>query len=93
MILNRNHKATGLSSSVINRIMHSPRLPSAARAKLEEYLQERLTGQYGHPPKCLRRFRSRLLTCRETMTGGPQRSDPDERDGQTTNYVRQVANG
>jgi hypothetical protein len=94
MILNRNHKATGLSSSVINRIMHSTRLPSAARAKLEEYVRERLTGQYGHPPKCLRRFRSRLLTCPETITGSPQQSDPDERaGGQTANYRRRVAIG
>jgi hypothetical protein len=93
-ILNRNHKSTGLSSSVINRIMHSTRLPSAARAKLEEYVQERLTGQYGHPPKCLRRFRSRLLTCPETITGRPQQSDPNGKDGgQTANYGRRVATG
>src|SRR5262245_41421171 len=83
MILNRNHKATGLSSSVINRIMRSTRLPLAARAKLEEYVQERLMGKYGHAPKCLQRFRSRLLAVPEVITGSLQRSDSDERGGQT----------
>src|SRR6187549_3940054 len=42
MILNRNHKASGLSCSVIKRIMRSAQLPEAARDKLEEYVQERL---------------------------------------------------
>jgi hypothetical protein len=60
MILNRNHKASGLSTSVINRVMHSTRLPPAARNKLEEYVQEKLMGKYGHPAKCLRRFRDHL---------------------------------
>jgi len=60
MILNRNHKASGLSCSVIKRIMRSAQLPEAARDKLEEYVQERLMGKYGHPRQCLRRFRAQL---------------------------------
>lgn len=78
MILNRKHKASGLSSSVINRIMRSPRLPSAARDKLEEYVQEKLAGKYGHPAKCLRRFRDQLLACPGVAVSSLQRPRSDD---------------
>ena len=92
MILNRNHKASGLSCSVINRIMRSTRLPSAARGKLEEYVQEKLMGKYGHRRQCLRRFRDQLSTFPEPAMGSLQRSDPNERNArQTVNYGQRVA--
>jgi hypothetical protein len=70
-ILNRNHKASGLSASVINRIMRSRALPTAARDKLEEYVQEKLMGKYGHPRQRLRRFRHQLLSVPDAATSQP----------------------
>jgi hypothetical protein len=77
MILNRKHKASGLTSSVINRILRSPRLPSAAREKLEEYVREKLAGHYGHPAKRLKRFRNQLFACPDVAGAGLQRSRSD----------------
>ena len=78
MILNRKHKASGLTSSVINRILRSPRLPSAAREKLEEYVREKLAGHYGHPAKRLKRFRNQLFACPDVAGPGLQRSRSDD---------------
>jgi hypothetical protein len=68
MILNRNHKASGLSASVINRVMRSTELPPGARDKLQEYVQEKLMGKYGHPRQRLRRFRDQLLSFSDAAT-------------------------
>src|SRR5262245_41112278 len=90
--------ATNAATTRAVRVVRPPRnsrrlmVPQASKRDIvavqssipEEYVQERLTGRYGHPPKCLRRFRSRLLTCSDAITGSPQQSDPDEKDGGQT---------
>ena len=81
-ILNRNHKASGLSASVINRIMRSTELPPAARDTLEEYVQEKLMGKYGHPRQRLRRFRDRLLSFPDAATSQRKKRAGD----QSANY-------
>jgi hypothetical protein len=73
-ILNRNYKASGLSSTIINRIMCSPQLPASAKEKLEQYVQEKLAGKYGHPPIRLRLFRKQLLACPGAPVSNLQRS-------------------
>src|ERR1051325_7459757 len=55
-VLQANHKHRGLSSRVIERIKSSPKLPAKARQVIEEYIQERLSGAYGHSRQSLREF-------------------------------------
>ena len=59
-ILQANHKASGLSASVINRMLASPALPPSARATIIEYVQEKIAGRYGHGQKQIRRFSASL---------------------------------
>jgi hypothetical protein len=60
IILKANHKASGLTASVISRILCSHELPPNARRVIEEYVAEKLTGAYGHSRHQLRKFRARL---------------------------------
>ena len=59
-ILRGQHKCSGLSSSVINRILRSQGLPPTARRIVDEYVQEKLLGAYGHSTARLRQFRKQL---------------------------------
>ena len=59
-IIRGAHKNSGLSVAVINRMLACPRLPASVRAKLIEYVREKMTGCYGHSPAQLRRFAERL---------------------------------
>ena len=42
-----NHKVSGLSAAIINRMLTSPQLPPPARAKILEYVQEKAGGWAG----------------------------------------------
>jgi len=55
-ILKASHKASGLSASVVRRMLAAPRLPHAVRAKILEYVTEKSAGHYGHEAKQIRRF-------------------------------------
>ena len=46
-VLNRN-KRVGPSANIIKRILSSPKLPPVARRKVEEFVEERISGLYGH---------------------------------------------
>ena len=59
-ILRANHKASGLSPSVIIRILSSPQLPPSVRQKLYEYVKDKIAGSYGHKGKQVRRFTAAL---------------------------------
>jgi hypothetical protein len=59
-VLRGAHKSSGLSTSVINRILRSQELPPAARKIIEEYVQEKLRGAYGHSQAQLQTFRAQL---------------------------------
>jgi len=50
------HKATGLSASVINRMLAAPTLPLLVRVKILEYVQEKVAGLYGGSQRQCRRF-------------------------------------
>jgi hypothetical protein len=54
-LLNRD-KRVGPSANVIKRILSSPKLPRAARRKIEEYIEERIAGLYGHSENGTRLF-------------------------------------
>ena len=60
IILKANHKASGLSAAVINRMLAAPWLPPLVRAKMLEYIDEKIAGSYGHSKTQIRRFTARL---------------------------------
>jgi hypothetical protein len=59
-ILQANHKGTGISGSVIKRMLDQPGLPSLVRGKIFEYVDEKSAGMYGHKGPRLRRFATAL---------------------------------
>jgi predicted DNA-binding transcriptional regulator AlpA len=59
-LLRGNHKGSGLTASVISRMLQAPGLPPAVRAKILEYVGAKSAGQYGHSSAQLRRFGSGL---------------------------------
>jgi hypothetical protein len=58
-ILKGNHKTSGLSATVINRMLAAPQLPPLVRLKILEYIEEKAAGLYGHRKIALRRFAAR----------------------------------
>ena len=59
-LLKGKHKGSGLSAMVINRMLASPRLPQLVRAKILEYVAEKIAGRYGDSRVRLRKFTARL---------------------------------
>jgi hypothetical protein len=60
-----SHKASGLSASIINRMLAAPELPPLARTKILEYVEEKAAGLYGGSRSQRRNFAAQLI-CRET---------------------------
>jgi hypothetical protein len=61
VVLNRDKRA-GPSAIVIKRILSSPNLPPVARRKIEEYVEEKISGVYGHSEVRTQTFRDKLRT-------------------------------
>jgi hypothetical protein len=59
-ILRAKHKNYGLSGQLINRILKRPGLDRHVREKVVEYVEEKVSGFYGHNKTQLRRFTERL---------------------------------
>src|SRR5512132_1379917 len=55
-----SHKASGLSASIINRMLAAPDLPPLARSKILEYIEEKAAGLYGGSRTQRRKFAARL---------------------------------
>jgi hypothetical protein len=55
-VLKSSYKNSGISATIINRILSSPQLPPAVRAKVIEYVEEKLAGLYGHGQVRRRRY-------------------------------------
>jgi hypothetical protein len=55
-----SHKASGLSASIINRMLAAPELPPLARTKILEYVDEKAAGLYGGSRSQRRKFAARL---------------------------------
>jgi predicted DNA-binding transcriptional regulator AlpA len=55
-----SHKASGLSASIINRMLAAPELPPLARSKILEYVEEKAAGLYGGSRSQRRKFAARL---------------------------------
>src|SRR5881397_1994209 len=68
-----SHKASGLSASIINRMLAAPELPPFARTKILEYVEEKAAGLYGGSRSQRRKFAARLSieklpVCQETQS-------------------------
>ena len=50
------HKGSGLSATIIKRMLAAPQLPLDARVKIFEYVEEKAAGQYGHSAAQCRKF-------------------------------------
>src|SRR3974390_2640 len=55
-LLQGNHKSSGLSVTIINRMLAAPGLPPQVRTKVIEYVKEKAAGRYGHSNTVRRRF-------------------------------------
>jgi hypothetical protein len=55
VLLNRDKRA-GPSAKVIKRILSSPQLPRSVRRKIEQYVEEKACGLYGHSETARRSF-------------------------------------
>jgi hypothetical protein len=78
-VLNARHKASGLSASVVNQMLMATQLPPLVRAKLFEYIEEKIARTFGHSALQVRRFVARLVA---------ERASPKSRDGK---HLRQNA--
>ena len=54
------HKSSGLSTTTINSMLASDRLPLRVRVKLWEYIAEKMSGAYGDRKDRLKAFASRI---------------------------------
>jgi hypothetical protein len=54
------HKGSGISPTIINRMLASPRLPPRVRAKIIEYVAEKAAGAYGDSKARLNKFTTRV---------------------------------
>ena len=59
-VLKGNHKCSGLSATLIKRMLASLELPPPAAKILLEYVEKKSAGAYGHNKDRLRQFRARL---------------------------------
>lgn len=59
-LLNGDYKGSGLSANTVKRILSSTTLPAAVRELIQEYVEQKLLGTYGHDGARLKVFRKRL---------------------------------
>jgi hypothetical protein len=59
-IVTGKHKASGLSATIINRMLAKPELHPLIRTAVLEYVRDKAAGRYGHTKVQLRRFSARL---------------------------------
>jgi hypothetical protein len=55
VLLNRDKKS-GPSAKVIKRILSSPQVPKEVRLKVEQYVEDKIRGRYGHSKQRTRAF-------------------------------------
>jgi hypothetical protein len=59
-ILHGNHKKSGLSASLVARMLNSPQLPASVRARIVEYIAAKAVEGFGQNKFQRRRFVARL---------------------------------
>src|SRR4051794_26904153 len=59
-VLSGSHKGSGLSASVVTRMLATQHLKPSVRAKILEYIREKSSGEYGGAKPRLREFVKRM---------------------------------
>ena len=59
-LLRSDYNGSGPSAAIINRVLRAQRLPLPVRIKILEYIQEKVTGVYGHSKAQSRSFSIRI---------------------------------
>jgi len=67
-LLNRDNRV-GPSAKIIKRILCAPKLPPAVRRKVEEYVEERINGLFGHTDVRVRWFRDQIRAATTILNG------------------------
>jgi len=78
-----SHKASGLSASIINRMLAASELPPLARTKILEYVEEKAAGLYGGSRSQRRKFAARLSIEKLPVCGETESALVPEHDGIT----------
>jgi len=78
-IMSGSHKGSGLSATILTRMLSAPRLQPRVRKKILEYVAEKSAGHYGTSQVRLEKFNDRV---RQHSSGGAiSGSDLDDRGG------------
>ena len=72
MVLNRDKRA-GPSAKVIKRILLSPQVPKKVRLKVEQYVEDKICGRYGHSKQRTQSFGDQIHTGHRDLK--PKRAD------------------
>jgi hypothetical protein len=75
-ILRGTHKKSGLSATLLTRMLKSLRLPPAVRAKIIEYIEAKAAGCLGHNKLQQRRFVARLKRDAASIVKFPSATEP-----------------
>jgi predicted DNA-binding transcriptional regulator AlpA len=70
-LLKANHKNSGLSAAVINRMLAAPDLPPRVKLTIVEYIAEKSAGLYGDGETRARRFTARITSKPNNRLGSP----------------------
>ena len=71
-LLNRDKRA-GPSAKVIKRILSSPQVPMSVRRKIEQYVEDKICGRYGHSKQRTQSFGDQFHTGHRYLK--PKRAD------------------
>jgi hypothetical protein len=82
-VLRGSHKGSGLSASLIHRMLGHAGLPNTVRNVLVQYTMEKAAGAYGHSLAQRRRFAAQLF---ELVPGLSRLADDDGKLCDLTNY-------
>jgi hypothetical protein len=95
-VLRGVHKASGLTPSILARMLGSPQLPPAVRVVILRYIDEKCRGLYGHSALSIRRFRNELQkACPDQLYQGPHTAlvgDVEQRTAPTAVTPSSVVN-
>ena len=92
-VMKPNHKSSGLSAGIINRMLAAPQLPASVRARILEYVRHKAAGLYGHNQKQQRQFLSRLSgeAAAMTISGAIITLQPDNQSREDRRAIDRLA--
>jgi hypothetical protein len=93
-LLKGKHKGSGISATIINRMLVAPQLPPPVRATILQYVAEKTAGLYGDSDRRLRKFTAQLSVsvldhAAYSGTGRRKRSTAQRRTGDASPASRE----